>query len=574
MAKNGVQGMNAKTKAVYEKLSPSRKVAVRAGSDEEVKPVAYQSTTPEGKTIVQSSKYNPNAVQKEINKDKRIGGKEAKAIHSLLKGRTGDVVMCPNGHPFVPEMIAGFASAVKQQRERETKEYTAREIAAAKRIGTGKGYSSKRGDVAPVGDADEASSEEEWRQKIKAKHPKVTFEVLSAAGEVAAWVDGKEVGWYDLDKAVAPVGDEAVWRTCEKCRGKGCPSCKNVGAYKINVTVPKGEAKDTPAVKPITQAANVAPIAKVMPRSKRPGRDISKLAKEESKGSQTEYKKTVAENNARAGLSNNPKFAAKDAADLDRQLKEARHEMAVAKRDGSSLDYQRHTADIVKRLEKELAAAGAEDASPFDVDSDFGSAKIVLREMNQGHTAKAIATKYGFDIQFVLDVGNGKYGKTEAELKRNLREVKPVGDAGPEFGPYTSKVYKAKADLQRAQSRMSAVNQGGQRSRNNTNASEAEAQLERAKKAYEHIMAVARGAESEDVKPVGDFGGGESTIMNHYDAEAAAKKASHAEMKGDWATAAKYWLEASNLNKKAGNKQYVARQLELHKEALAKRSST
>jgi hypothetical protein len=35
-----------------------------------------------------SVKYNKEAVQKEINKDRRIKGKEAKAIHALLKGRT------------------------------------------------------------------------------------------------------------------------------------------------------------------------------------------------------------------------------------------------------------------------------------------------------------------------------------------------------------------------------------------------------------------------------------------------------------------------------------------------------
>lgn len=34
------------------------------------------------------TKYNKEAVQKEINKDRRIKGKEAKAIHALLKGRT------------------------------------------------------------------------------------------------------------------------------------------------------------------------------------------------------------------------------------------------------------------------------------------------------------------------------------------------------------------------------------------------------------------------------------------------------------------------------------------------------
>jgi hypothetical protein len=33
-------------------------------------------------------KYNKEAVQKEINKDRRIKAKEAKAIHALLRGRT------------------------------------------------------------------------------------------------------------------------------------------------------------------------------------------------------------------------------------------------------------------------------------------------------------------------------------------------------------------------------------------------------------------------------------------------------------------------------------------------------
>lgn len=42
------------------------------------------------KDEVKPVKYNESAVQKEIKKDKRIGGKGAKAIHSLLKGRTGD----------------------------------------------------------------------------------------------------------------------------------------------------------------------------------------------------------------------------------------------------------------------------------------------------------------------------------------------------------------------------------------------------------------------------------------------------------------------------------------------------
>ena len=33
-------------------------------------------------------KYNKESVQKQIDKDRRIKGKEAKAIHALLKGKT------------------------------------------------------------------------------------------------------------------------------------------------------------------------------------------------------------------------------------------------------------------------------------------------------------------------------------------------------------------------------------------------------------------------------------------------------------------------------------------------------
>jgi uncharacterized protein YbaA (DUF1428 family) len=34
------------------------------------------------------TKYNKDAVEKEIKKDPRIKGKEAKMIHALLKGRS------------------------------------------------------------------------------------------------------------------------------------------------------------------------------------------------------------------------------------------------------------------------------------------------------------------------------------------------------------------------------------------------------------------------------------------------------------------------------------------------------
>jgi hypothetical protein len=48
----------------------------------------------------------------------------------------------------------------------------------------------------------------------------------------------------------------------------------------------------------------------------------------------------------------------------------------------------------------------AQDASPFDRDSDAGAAKIVLCEKASG--AEAIAKKYGFSLSFVKDVLAGK----------------------------------------------------------------------------------------------------------------------------------------------------------------------
>jgi hypothetical protein len=39
------------------------------------------------KQLFNKAKYNKEAVEKEIKKDRRIKGKEAKLIHALLKGR-------------------------------------------------------------------------------------------------------------------------------------------------------------------------------------------------------------------------------------------------------------------------------------------------------------------------------------------------------------------------------------------------------------------------------------------------------------------------------------------------------
>lgn len=57
-----------------------------------------------------SPAYNKDAVDKEIKKDKRIGGKEAKAIHGLLKGRTAE-------KKTVKEDIALDAAGMEQDHE-------------------------------------------------------------------------------------------------------------------------------------------------------------------------------------------------------------------------------------------------------------------------------------------------------------------------------------------------------------------------------------------------------------------------------------------------------------------------
>lgn len=122
---------------------------------------------------------------------------------------------------------------------------------------------------------------------------------------------------------VQPVGDEEAWRTCGHCRGKGCPKCNNIGAYKTKVI------------------------------------------------------------------------------------------------------------------------AAGKDASPFDRDSDVGSVLMVIEAMNKGKTAKQIVADTGFSLSFVLDAGNGKFGKTRASITKAFKEdtaktgdgvraidaVMPVGDA-------------------------------------------------------------------------------------------------------------------------------------------------
>lgn len=91
--------------------------------------------------------------------------------------------------------------------------------------------------------------------------------------------------------------------------------------------------------------------------------------------------------------------------------------------------YAKADADFKAYMKKSRAKA----ASPFDRDTDVGAAKIVLRESKLMMSPQVIAKSYGFSVQFVKDVVAGKYGKTDAELQKNLRKaedtLEPVGDA-------------------------------------------------------------------------------------------------------------------------------------------------
>lgn len=117
---------------------------------------------------------------------------------------------------------------------------------------------------------------------------------------------------------------------------------------------------------------------------------------------------------------------------------------------------------VTLRNDVSVKTKDAPPESPFARDTDAGSAMLVLADRNNGLNAKQIAAKYGFDIQFVLDVGNGKYGKTKAAIKKALE---PVGDSdGIAFsveddkgrtlgGPYAARP-KAESSLKELQQRL------------------------------------------------------------------------------------------------------------------------
>ena len=79
-------------------------------------------------TLVEGTKYNKGAVDKEIKKDRRIKGKEAKAIHSLLKGRT------PRKEDVELEEAADFEKMSKELLKHKSKGIEFEKAAAFARV--------------------------------------------------------------------------------------------------------------------------------------------------------------------------------------------------------------------------------------------------------------------------------------------------------------------------------------------------------------------------------------------------------------------------------------------------------
>lgn len=484
---------------------------------------------PVGKTVAEvradvkayvDKKYSAEAVQKEINKDKRIGGKKAKAIHALLKGRTGDadVIEEYRGYKILRGKTGAVSVSNLGMRDRYFRGFTEKSaVEAAKKSiekyeALPKTYTREdvfAKDVAPVGDAAEYRVVSSCMGDVDGE-----YDVQLRTGEKLTWLGGESNGSLfkrangeevmvsksDMDKGcvtktgakdVAPVGDanpyahrvlveEAELEQLEaelKRELAAAPntsqqhvsdlkrsivSCKrrleNAKAGKwegAKDAAPVGDASEDfyrecvrilqskPAHPPVHEldkdmvksvfgkmsakkvvedflkefderhgadlksipitgkGANIAPIAKVIPRSKRPVADTATVRQMRSKLFEVKNQKDPAS-----------KYFPQEA------------------KAGETVEAMRHR--LFKLEPQDGAYAQAKDASPFDRDTDVGSALQVLADMNNGMKAKDIAAKYGYSLQFVLDVGNGKYGKTKAAIKKAFTsEVKPVGDTEP-----------------------------------------------------------------------------------------------------------------------------------------------
>ena len=152
--------------------------------------------------------------------------------------------------------------------------------------------------------------------------------------------------------------------------------------------------------------ANVAPMAKVIPRSKRPAEDAASFEAQIKAVSEGALGKV------------------KTAATMKDTL--AKYEVIARKALSEGVPLAKVTA-VLKAEKSRLTTAKASDSEKdaWKRDTDAGSAKLVKRELEQGMTPANIVKKYGFSASFVDDLVSKKLKKTHKD-SGYAKDVAPV----------------------------------------------------------------------------------------------------------------------------------------------------
>lgn len=341
--------------------------------------------------------YNAEAVQKEINKDKRIGGKESKAIHRLLQGRGKDRTRL---HAALDKVLNAQNSPAEEEAINKVYALIRRHDPALE---------------------SKLSRKEVW-QNIKAgrKPEDIADEFLNEFGNRVLDAEGRATPAKNVKRGMrfttAKYGENnsKVHTVSDVRFDKVKKDSTKQSRYTDSVTLFVEGGKmyyysPDETVQVVTGASDaenkvIAPIPTFVPRSKRPS------AKDATKYPQSALS-MLAKGEPASKVSKETGVPVSVLAEVLRKSK---------------------TSGLFAYPEG-YAELHGKDASPFDRDTDFGCAQITLRESKSGSSPEDIVKKYGFDLRFVKDVLTGKYGKSDAELKKNLGgkvdDLKPVGDA-------------------------------------------------------------------------------------------------------------------------------------------------
>lgn len=416
--------------------------------DDEVKPVPVSNYTYEkqkaipvptrGATAKEIAAYNAAAVQKEINKDKRIGGKEAKAIHALLKGRTGDA----------EELILwGVPKGKKDQLHAQILSTQAKSSADVERV---KAAASKDGwhsfRVQKLNTKEDPSNM--FGKKSLARD---MLEPVGDAGELIEEYKGKKIKRGKRDDAVSVEGIGNApryftgWTEAKRVEAAKAAidryGAANPPTRRSNTLIDKANrdiqyAVSSGELDADSDANEIRQVLASYPKEVQDHfvRDLGRMgdvqpvgatiATDANEGTLTleEVKQVLKDLNRTSGGMNAKQLLAT----LQQEIKRRRTFYT-----NMGMNPPEDVREFAKFHKEQLSKA--KDASPFDRDTDVGSAMQVLKCKNEfGMKPKDIAAKYGYSLQFVLDVGNGKFGKNAAAIKKtfNSKEasVTPVGD--------------------------------------------------------------------------------------------------------------------------------------------------